>query len=411
MRFRSPNCWPPRWGDRIIPTVLLGLFLGEGGVSIAKILILCATWGFLFVGVAGEGVSANVQAATLRVLVLDGAEKVTVYGADDLEIRDVSRRVSYHSQKGLPLRIAYAPSGLRLNGRLYKTEHLIFHSSRNIRFDRITVNGDAHLYSRDKGIVVVETVDVEEYLLGVLGEEMPPNWEAEALKAQAVAARTYALHLQESSQGNFFDLRATTDHQVYHHRESTPPSILSAVEETRGMILTHGGHPILSAFHSSCGGRTENVKDLWGYDLPYLHSVSCPYDVRSPHHSWKKEIPLDRIEKSLQAAGYGVGTIAALTPYHRNASGRVDKMRVLHSRGELFLTGGDFRKVVGYDILPSAVFEVESIGSLVVFVGKGWGHGVGLCQWGAKGMAEDGHGFREILSRYYPGTDLVEMSE
>ncbi|MBI5198034.1 MAG: SpoIID/LytB domain-containing protein [Nitrospirae bacterium] len=376
-------------------------------MSDGKFLIPVPLFGLLcFILLLGAG-SGRVQAQDIRVLLLDKLDAVTVTAAESLRIGgDRGNRLL--RLKGDPIRVRPAASGgIWVNGTLHKIDHLVFRSSREIKINKTSIKGEAHVYWKGSGLAVVEVLDVEDYLKGVLGQEMPWDWEIEALKAQAVAARTYALHQKGANQENIYDVGATTDHQVYNSQAKMRPPILKAVEETRGMVLVFEDRPILAAYHSSCGGKTEDVKDLWGLRLPYLQSVSCPYDVRSPHHSWRKQIDLDRIEKAIRAAGYPIGTIASITPYHRNGSGRVDKMRILHSRGELYLAGGEFRKLVGYEVLPSAAFQVETLGSKVDFTGKGRGHGVGFCQWGAKGMAEEGHPFKEILAYYYSGTEIV----
>lgn len=364
------------------------------------------------IGVLGEmfGV-VPAHAETIRVLLLEKVDTILLSAAEDLRIMGDrgGASVSLVGDKGGVLRLVPMDGGIRVQGKLFKTDHLIFRSSRDMQFNKVTLRGEAHLYKKGSSLSLVDDLDIEDYLKGVLGQEMPWDWALEALKAQAIAARTYALHQKLQNKNQDFDVGATTDHQVYNSKSKPRPSIDRAVNETRGLILYYEDSPILAAYHSTCGGQTEDVKDLWGYSLPYLKSVSCPFEARSPHHSWKREVDVDQIERALRTFGYPMGTIASLTPYHRDGSGRVDKMRILHSKGELFLGGGEFRKIVGYDVLPSASFQVESWGSKVGFSGKGRGHGVGLCQWGAKGMAEEGYRYPQILTYYYPGAEIAAM--
>jgi stage II sporulation protein D len=171
------------------------------------------------------------------------------------------------------------------------------------------------------------------------------------------------------------------------------------------------GRPIYAAFSSTAAGPTEDALNVWSKDLPYLRGVDCPFDMKSPYYRWRVAVPLDKLERALRQQGVGVGTVATVTPFGYSRAGRVTRIRILHSGGELLLRGEDLRKIVGYSILPSARFEVESVGSDVVFNGFGAGHGVGLCQWGAKEMAELGYSFGTILSYYYPGTDLMRVDQ
>ncbi|MBI4715753.1 MAG: SpoIID/LytB domain-containing protein [Nitrospirae bacterium] len=351
------------------------------------------------------GLPSGVGAETIRLLAVPSAEEGKISSEGTIRIFKGDREIDSVSP-GEPLRVLPASSGFRVNGVLHRTDRLILRASQPMKFNKAVLKGEALLYKKGSTISVVDILDLEEYLKGVLGQEMPSNWEIEALKAQAVAARTYALHQRANRRDTLYDVGATTDDQVYSSRTPAKPRVHQAVEETRGLILTLGDQPILAAYHSSCGGQTESVKDLWGFDLPYLRSVDCPYDAKSPYHVWKREIDLDRIERVLREGGHPLGTIATLTPYRKNPSGRVERMRILHSDGVLIIKGGEFRKLVGYEVLPSASFEVDSLGSRVGFSGKGRGHGVGLCQWGAKGMAEEGHDFREILNFYYPGVEI-----
>jgi stage II sporulation protein D len=179
-----------------------------------------------------------------------------------------------------------------------------------------------------------------------------------------------------------------------------------AVDETRGLVVTYQNAPIYAAFSSTAAGPTEDSLNVWPKDLPYLKGVECPFDLGSPYYQWKASVKMDQVERQLREQGYAVGTIATMTPIAYSRAGRVTKLRILHSRGELLLRGEDLRKAVGYTVIPSTQFEIESVGLNVVFVGYGAGHAVGLCQWGAKELAELGYPFASILRYYYPGTEL-----
>jgi stage II sporulation protein D len=203
-----------------------------------------------------------------------------------------------------------------------------------------------------------------------------------------------------------YDLVASVQDQVYRGRHGVDARVERAVDATRGMILTYNNAPILAAFSSTAAGPTEDAMNVWAKDLPYLKGVDCPFDANSPYYGWRAKFTLEELERSLRADGVPVGTVATLTPYTYSRAGRVDKIRILHSEGELMIRGQDLRRIVGYSVIPSTQFEVEAIGRDVVLTGRGAGHAVGLCQWGAKELAEQGYPFLTILKYYFPGTQL-----
>jgi stage II sporulation protein D len=268
------------------------------------------------------------------------------------------------------------------------------------------VGGSLQLMVRDGALVVINDIDIEEYVKGVVPSEMSAGWHPEALKVQAVATRTYALYQRLSNAGREFDVVAGTQDQVYRGRQGVDERVQHAVESTRGIVITYHNAPILAAFSSTAAGPTEDAMNVWSKDLPYLKGVECPFDENSPYYQWRVELPVQSLEQSLRKQGIPVGTIATVTPFLYSRAGRVDKLRILHSDGEVILRGQDFRKAVGYSVIPSTQFEIEALGRMVVFAGRGSGHAVGLCQWGAKELADQGYAYDAILRYYFPGTEL-----
>lgn len=273
----------------------------------------------------------------------------------------------------------------------------------------LTVGGRLQILPRGKALLVVNEIDLEEYVRGVVPFEMNAGWHPEALKAQAVAARTYGVYQRMMNGAREYDVVASTQDQVYRGRTQPDPRVQEAVDATSGLVLTHRNAPILAAFSSTAAGPTEDAMNVWSKDLPYLKGVDCPFDTNSPHYQWRAAINLQELERALRRSGVMVGTIATVTPFSYSRAGRVTGVRILHSRGELVLRGEDLRRAVGYTAIPSALFEVESMGREVVLAGRGSGHGVGLCQWGAKELAELGYSFGAILHYYFPGTQLQDL--
>ncbi|MFQ5456522.1 MAG: SpoIID/LytB domain-containing protein, partial [Nitrospirota bacterium] len=255
-------------------------------------------------------------------------------------------------------------------------------------------------------LLIINRIEIEEYLKGVVPMEMPSSWNMEALKAQSVIARTYALYQKKANKERRFDLVSTTGDQVYGGKNGETVRTNKAVSDTKGLILTYNGGIILSVYHSTSAGPTEDAEEIWSKNLPYLKGVSCPFDKESPFYSWDKIIRIEDVEDRLKRI-YPMGTIASITPYLRSKMGRIMGIRIIHSKGELFLKGGEFRRIVGNTFLPSTKFEIVEMNDDIHLSGHGAGHGLGLCQWGAKGMADLGYRFNEILKHYYPGTKIV----
>jgi stage II sporulation protein D len=268
--------------------------------------------------------------------------------------------------------------------------------------------GTLELLARGKALQVINELDLESYVAGVVPWEMNPAWDLEALKAQSVAARTYALYQRRANAGRGYDIVAGIQDQVYRGRH-TDSRVQAAVEATRSLVLMHGNAPILAAFSSTAAGPTEDAAIVWAKDLPYLKGVDCPFDVQSPHYHWRVSFRLDTLESNLRRQGMPVGTIATLAPMAYSRSGRIVSLRILHSHGQLVLRGEELRRIVGYTVIPSTLFQIESVGRDVVLVGRGAGHAVGLCQWGTKELAALGYPFSTILRYYFPGTDLVKL--
>ncbi len=259
---------------------------------------------------------------------------------------------------------------------------------------------------RQSTITVVNEVPLEEYLLGVLSGEVPKDWPLEALKAQAVAARTFAVRKRDEARaaGLAWDLENTNLYQVYEGSGKIGGGIQRAVKETNGIILTHGSRPIQAMFHSNCGGRTSRASDVWSSDQPYLRSVACGYCAKGAHYHWRAELLIPDLVRKLRTSGMDLSDVAGLKVEEWDASGRVRRLVILDADGKrIAVRGSQFRMAVGPDLVKSARFEAEILSDRVVFRGRGWGHGVGLCQEGAEGMARAGFNAFEILRKYYPG--------
>jgi stage II sporulation protein D len=253
---------------------------------------------------------------------------------------------------------------------------------------------------------VINRIGLEDYVASTVGGEMASSWPQEALRAQAVAARTYVLHEASQHRDSDWDVRATTLSQVYKGIEAETPETRSATRATTGEVLTYDGEPILAVFHSTAGGRTERAAEVWGEDLPYLRVVEVEDEDDAPQTYWRTAFAPGALRGVLEAAGVGVGRIESIVVTQRTESGRVKRLAFQGSDGRRELRGPALRSLVASLGLRSTLFDIRETPAGFVFVGSGFGHGVGMSQWGARAMARQGASYRRILARFYPGTQL-----
>lgn len=261
--------------------------------------------------------------------------------------------------------------------------------------------GRVLLVPQGNNLTAINYVDLEDYLYSVVGAEAIPSWPKDALKAQAVAARTYALYKRNSARNQLFDLDTTTATQVYKGLSSEYTTTHQAVRETMGEVMTYNNQVILAVFHSSSGGHTENVEDIWVSPLPYLRGV-VDYDQNAPVFSWNKNVA----PSTLSRAAGGVGNIRAVIPQRTTPQGRIVTMQVVGDRTSRNVSGTDLRRTLD---LRSTLFRVSLNGNSLQVTGRGFGHGIGLSQWGTQYLAQNGVNYRQILAHYYRNAKLSTL--
>ena len=343
---------------------------------------------------------------SIRVAVQENLSSVRITSKAALLIKDAQGRLLYPTETTSVL-IRVADSGFRINHRFVKSSVLKIVSPQGyLEAENQSFRGLLEVRKKGKNFIVVNELDLEEYLKGVVPGEMSNDWHPVALKVQAIVARTYALYQKLHNPGREFDLVSNVHDQVYQGAGTERLEASQAVSQTDGLVVTYGDQLALTLYHSTSAGKTQDIREVWSQDFPYLHGVECPFDEDSPYYRWERKIPFLELEDSLKRSGLLVGNLATFTPYLWNSTGRIKGIRILYSRGELFLNGEEIRRIVGYQALPSTQFDVIAIGRDIVLQGKGYGHGVGLCQWGTKVQAEQGKSFTEILEYYYPGVQV-----
>lgn len=260
------------------------------------------------------------------------------------------------------------------------------------------------------GLLVINYLDLEEYLYGVLPQEISSKWHPDAIKSQAITSRTYSVHKMQRSAAYPFDVRADYLDQVYKGLTGETEATNDIVDMTRGQVLFFHNEPILSVFHDTCGGVTENAKEIWAQgDYPYLVDKKCDFCQDSPHFTWRARLSLDEISARLKQRGFSLNQIKAIKTESFTSSGRVRAFTISDGVQKFLIPANDFRLLLNPEVIRSTFLDLSLQGNYVVFRGRGWGHGVGFCQWGAKGMADKGFKYTEILKFYYPGTELVKL--
>ena len=291
---------------------------------------------------------------------------------------------------------------------------LIIRSSdrRGIWINSKRYSGKINIVFRNNKILVINVLGVEKYLNSVVGSEMPHKWHIEALKAQAIASRTYAL---KKTNNGLYDIDSTQTNQVYNGLESSTFKTRRAVRETRSLVITYKNKLINALFHSSSGGMTENSEAVWSDPYPYLVTVK-DFDQKNPKIRWNKEVSKSELKEIFPIIG-GIQQIEVL---NITETGRIKNLKIIGTFGDKVITGKEFRSKLG---LKSTLFRPTisedfhdkkdlnnqsniQFHPFLIISGMGAGHGVGMSQWGARYMADKGYKANQILKYFYKGVNI-----
>ncbi len=371
----------------------------------------------------------------IRVQVLKRSQplELRVTGAYILRVRPLRGPVKPGGgDKAIAIGIAPTASGVKVGQDEYRWLEIEPRDSTRLILRYTPVGGgepveQAYIWplrftrSDDGAVRAVVTLGLEEYLVGVVPNEMPASWSPEALKAQAVASRTYALYQIRTRTAKDFDVHRSVKSQVWKPSLRHDPRAVMAVNATRGVVMTENYRIFPAHFHSRCGGRTARARFVWlNTDLTALTGVGCEYcsGTRAGRQTWRLELSKKALSDRLAAARLSGGMVKRIRALDANRQplktmGRAYFVAVETTDGAVQHVAGDtFRKAVGHDkgALQSTWFEVDNLADKVVFVGRGYGHGVGMCQYGAKYLAaEKGMRYPAILRHYYVGAVLVRL--
>lgn len=353
----------------------------------------------------------NGDSTTLRVRVLHTRSAVRIGGTGAWE---------YCPMQGGPCRSTTSALRVRRSSRgIFVNNHTVrggLWARPASEKDFLSVNGRSYrgklrVVAAGRGMIdVIEYVDLEEYLYGVLPREVGADWPLEALKAQAVISRTFALANKAENAAQPYDMSNDVRFQVYGGRSDEAPAPIRAVDGTQGEVLVDAaGLPIQAFFHSSCGGMTDKPGNVWNANYPDdLFGVTVDtFCVDDPYRTWHLSLNASTIKMRLGRAGVRVGTVKDIQIGKRSPSGRAQTLLLIWRGGKKEVSGNKFRLAVGPEAFRSTLLsEISHSGKRFDFTGHGWGHGVGLCQWGARGRATAGQTYDQILKAYYPGATL-----
>lgn len=369
-------------------------------------VVICITAAFLsscapsrqYLIEQGRGVTAK-ESSYVKILVLKSSSPVHLSSSGNLRVTDLSKGTIAH-ESGMK-RIVFSKEMVKEPLRVDTTDGSIEIAGAQFR-------GMAEIHNVMGTLNVINVVKIEDYLLSVVPSEISPSWPIDAIKAQAVAARTYAYYHILKNRNNLYDLDATTASQMYKGKQAETEPTTKGVRETEGEIMTYLNQPIVAFFHSTCGGRTSDNDAVWkGEKIPYLSGRVCSYCSESPYYRWDEEMSMSTMRSIIASKYPAVRKIQGIQ--FARSQGRVVDATIRHSSGMIRLTGNEFRLIFPEKRIKSMYFEASKKGRSLHFTGRGWGHGVGMCQYGARGMAMKGIGYRNILSYYYKDVRIEKI--
>ncbi|HEY8391707.1 MAG TPA: SpoIID/LytB domain-containing protein [Capillibacterium sp.] len=264
-----------------------------------------------------------------------------------------------------------------------------------------------------------KTMSIEEYLLGVVAGEMRPDWPVEAYAAQAIVARTFTMDFIAdggTKEEHGTDISTDEEEAQAYNAAAITPAIREAVARTKGMVMTYRGRYVKGWFSASCGGRTALARDGLGYkdkEPAYMRSVACPEAEVIPESElyWSHKFSPEELAKALSELGKDIGAVSRVAVTARSKdSQRATALKFTGAKGEATVAGADFRIAADPQKMRSIwLTDIKHEADGIVFEGRGFGHGVGLCQWGAYALAKKGKTPEEIVKHYYPEVKVTKL--
>lgn len=370
--------------------------------------------------------SAGAEAQPyIRVGLMQEQSEVNISANNDFVVKDIDNKQNYKFKQMEKVNIYQQGRKIYVNKKGKETTTLIVATKDNAS---IIVNGKRYrgsliIQPHKAGFTVINRLLIDDYLKGVVPEEMPASWHAEALKAQAIAARTFVLYdkLDRKHTKEGFDVCATTDCQVYGGLDSETSNTNNAINATKGKIISYLHQPICAVFHAASGGATDDSINVWGVNVPYLQAVEDK-DEQSPYQEWTVQTTAENLSKALKTYG-DVGTIkeidfSGLKQNPQKAS-KPQTIKFIGNKGAVEVTKTQLRDA--FNLKSSnfvinlagektkqmpAKFKIDKASTPLMIKGSGFGHRLGMSQWGAKSLADKGKNYQQILYHYYTNVNI-----
>ncbi len=380
-----------------------------------KLIQLLLLWS-LFISVPysawGAGSPPSERGEQIRVLLSSHSKQIELSVESPYSVYSESRHLLAKKARGQTLLFTQKKGDLYLGKKKLATSSVLVVPKQDgsLKFKGNRYRGVARVEINSKNkIALINQLKLEKYLKSVVAGEVAPLWPQETLKAQAVAARTYAYYHMVKGKDKSVDITSPLA-QNYQGIKKEHRATNQAVRATSGQILYYRGYLFPAFFHSTCGGGTEFPQNVWSLDFKIPEVVPCDYCKDSPHFQWSKKFDLKEVEQKFIQAGHSVHGLLNIYPARisKNRS-HVTEIGLLTSDGEKTFRTNEFRRILGFNEVKSAKFKVAKRGDSVLLNGWGWGHGVGMCQYGAKSLAKEETNYRKILSYYYPGCRLKRV--
>jgi stage II sporulation protein D len=344
------------------------------------------------------GIFVNVSSVTL------GCSKSFI-----IEEENTGKKLKF--SKGV-VNLICTSKGIKINNYTLRSPIKILPSNNVIFANSQYYQGYLYIKQSQNKMTIINVLPIEEYLKGVVPKEVSSSWPIEALKAQAVISRTYTIANLNKHKEQGFNLCSTTHCQVYGGLSCQAHLSNQAVKETNKEVLTYENKVIQAVFHASCGGHTDTPEYVWSWKNipPWLKGTKCRYCRNAPYTKWEQTLDEHFIHEKL-SQNNKIGKIKKIKIKGKTSAKAAKKLEIIHSKGKIKLNAYKFRTLVDACKIKSHTFDsIKVKNDKIYFKGKGWGHKVGLCQEGAKGMAEKGKTYKKILLHFYPKTKIETIN-
>jgi len=338
-----------------------------------------------------------------KILLTKNKKQIIIKSDKEIKIKD-----SNNIQPQKEIKLYIQNNNLIINGFSLASKEIELSSEDLFEFEGKKYRGNIIVSLINNEIYVINKVKLDYYLYGVLPSEVITSWHKEVLKAQAVAARTFAIYNKLNSKSSYYDLDSNILSQVYKGANVENKRTNEAIDETKDEIITYNGEVIQAFFHSNSGGKTASSEEVWGGKIEYLKSKDDEYSKKEKNYEWTAKLPANKLYEIFEKNKITIGEIYDIKIIERSESGRIKTMKIYGSSGSIILKGKDFRSYLGENLVRSTMFSITKQNEIFIFNGYGWGHGVGLSQEGAKNMAENGWDYKKIIKYYYSGVDIVK---